>query len=690
MLHPAQKTAAFLGSRPLESLGFMSLCFTDSDKVDGAMSSNGARVQPNSKALEEFFQFLQYQLRLEAETCLESAEDLEVSEEGGLWQSFRTWVQPNLGKKEKWMPFHTVLGAHELFIVEHIHHNKELPWDEKRRFLAMFVFRAHCRSNVFREAQLPLMLQERFWRDPLGQFADNGPVTRSMLQYRRKTRQPLQTSAFLAIPERLCPDDDENLARNVAMRTRTLLEVAENVWPIVHNEKLTSLEKFQEISKTIQAGRRLGDTWSKMLMVSIDIAYPKLQLLESTCDVGVGAVKALQRLFSDGQKEDPRDLLGHATRAANSSKAAAAQNFWRLLNKVESLCQKHFAHLPLILDQVCTPVAQLSAVTLQVQLCEWRQFLDFLSKAGNAPGDEVQEDDVPPSEPSKKMRRIKGKQTVDEGPVDLQELSTLGVNGVAESRDSDDEMPLSSIRAEAGKAEKADANAQAGRLSSEDAYLQAAQQALGQLEAKVASSRQAVQEQELKVKRCKTEQEEAAHQAVEAMRKSREADEALSSTEIETSKCEYLLTASHIKMEVLKEMYGKLEEEQAKLSDGKDEVFDTLPALPKDSYMLPRLASAAKARMAHLERLMRELEKEADADDTAREPHEDQHAEFIRQGSIHMQQRAKAREAANKAIEAMRIAQERCKEERETLAELRLQVQLAEAQVLSLKQIMDS
>lgn len=59
-------------------------------------------------------------------------------------------------------------------------------------------------------------------------------------------------------------DDDENLARNVAMRTRTLLEVplpatnfhrwsdtaihqvAENVWPIVHNQNLTSLEKFEE------------------------------------------------------------------------------------------------------------------------------------------------------------------------------------------------------------------------------------------------------------------------------------------------------------------------------------------------------------------------------------------------------------------------------------------------------------
>jgi len=608
---------------------------------------------------------------MEAEGCLQ--EDLELSdaEASGFWQSFRTWVQPNLGKKEKWMPFHTVLGAHELFIVEHIHHNKELSWNAKRRFLAMFVFRAHCRSNVFREAQLPLMREEKFWRDPVAQFADNGPVTMAMLAYRRKTRHPLQTSAFLAIPERLCQDDDENLARNVAMRTRTLLEVAENVWPIVHNQNLTSLEKFEEISKTIQTGRRLGETWSKMLMVSIDIAYPKLQLLANTCDVGVGAVKALQRLFPESGKEDPRDLLGFATRAANSSKTVAAQNFWHLLNKVESMARKRFGELPLVLEQVCNS-AQLSAVTIQVQLCEWRQFLDFLSKAGNLPS--IEEEDLP--EPAKKMRRIKGKQSRDEeemiaGSLDLQDL--------------EDEMPLANMCV--GKPQP-DSNGQDGQSSEAVCFLQAAQQALGQLEAKVASTQQAVEEQQLQVKSYISDQEEATLKAVEAMRRSREADEVLTKIEIETSKREYLLTASHNKTEVIKDFHGKLEQEQAKLLDGKDEVFRALPPLPKDSKLLPRLESAAKVRIAHLESLMLELEQEADADDVAREPQEDEHAEYIQQGCTYMQERTRARDAANKAIEAMRTAQERCKDELEKLADQRLQLRLAQAQVLSLKQVL--
>ena len=43
---------------------------------------------------------------------------------------------PNIGKKEKWVPFHTVLAPHEFFVVEQIHHNKDLDWTEYQRRLA--------------------------------------------------------------------------------------------------------------------------------------------------------------------------------------------------------------------------------------------------------------------------------------------------------------------------------------------------------------------------------------------------------------------------------------------------------------------------------------------------------------------------------------------------------------------------
>ncbi|CAK9051553.1 unnamed protein product [Durusdinium trenchii] len=656
--------------------------------IHGSMSNSSSNDVPSSRALEEFFRFMQCQLRMEAEGCLQ--EDLELPErEANFWQTFRTWVQPNLGKKEKWMPFHTVLGSHELFIVQNIHHNKDLPWNEKRRFLAMFVFRAHCRSNVFREAQLPLMLEEDFWRDPVAQFADDGPATQCMLVYRRKSRQPLQTSAFLAIPERLCQDDDENLARNVAMRTRTLLEVAEKVWPIVHNAKLPSLEKFEEISKTIQAGRRLGETWSKMLMVSIDIAYPHLQLLASTCDVGVGALKALQRLFPSNSMDDPRDVLGNATRAANSSQASAAQSFWRLLAKVESLAQKRFAQLPLVLEQVSTRPGQLSAVTMQVQLCEWRQFLDFLAKAGTPDGlDEEATEEV--SGPAKKARRITGKRRADD----------IGVAPEAEHEDlpdadSEDEMPLSNICmprmhrvTQVPQVKSNGVQVVCQHESPEGAYANAAREALGQYRAKVASARNAVKAHEAQVQRSKADCEEATSQAMTALRRSSLAEEAVRSAEIETMQLEYLLQASHTKTGVTQDLYQKLDDAGAKLSEGQFEVFAGLPSLAKESSLLPRLSTAAESRMAHIESLMQELENDARAEEMAREPYVDQHAELVSRSSTALQERAAAREAVLATREALRLAQQRCQEALQQLNQQRLALQLAEAEVLSLEQLL--
>ena len=39
--------------------------------------------------------------------------------------------------------------------------------------------------------------------------------------------------------------------------------------------------------------------------------------------------------------------------------------------------RKRFESLPLVLEQVS---GEVSAVTMQVQLCEWRQFLDYLAR----------------------------------------------------------------------------------------------------------------------------------------------------------------------------------------------------------------------------------------------------------------------------------------------------------------------
>ena len=291
------------------------------------------------------------------------------------------WAPPSL--QEKWVPFHTVLGPHDFFVVTQILHNSDLPWNAWQRFVAMFVFRAHCKSTLFRQAQLPQMLQEDFWKDPLTQFADEGRMTMAMLDFRRSTRQALQTGAFLSIPQRLCADDDENLARNVARRTKTLLQIAVKVWPMLQDDGLSSAEKFRQISSTIQAAHRLGQTWTKMLMVTIDIAYPELEILAESCNVGLGAFKALRRLAPE-HKNLPRlcqQSLARMTSAANVSSSDAAKGFWSMLKQVELLARQRFSAFPLILAQVKTPPGQLRVSTVQVQLCEWRQFQEFLDKS---------------------------------------------------------------------------------------------------------------------------------------------------------------------------------------------------------------------------------------------------------------------------------------------------------------------
>merc|ERR1712096_567216 len=116
------------------------------------------------------------------------------------------FITPNLGNTERWVPYHTILGVHELFLVQSIHSQRS--WNEKQRFFAMFVFRAHCKCDVFMKVELPLMLKKEFWQNPQKAFQPGGPMEKSMLSYRKKTGNPLITSCFRIIPPRVLKDND--------------------------------------------------------------------------------------------------------------------------------------------------------------------------------------------------------------------------------------------------------------------------------------------------------------------------------------------------------------------------------------------------------------------------------------------------------------------------------------------------
>ena len=184
--------------------------------------------------LNEFIQFLMASIQIEckAHTGLDS-----LLTEGAeqMLSEVRDFVIPNLAK-DTWVPYHTVLGPHELAVVQKIHSRTD--WSEHQKFQALFTFRAHCRIEVFQEVQLPIMLKDSFWRDPCQAFIADGVMEKAMLSYRKETGKPLISSAFKMIPPRVLDDDNENLVRSIAVRSMRLLGASVKAFPIVKDSTL--------------------------------------------------------------------------------------------------------------------------------------------------------------------------------------------------------------------------------------------------------------------------------------------------------------------------------------------------------------------------------------------------------------------------------------------------------------------
>eukprot|EP00927_Polykrikos_kofoidii_P020989 TRINITY_DN20019_c0_g1_i1.p1 TRINITY_DN20019_c0_g1~~TRINITY_DN20019_c0_g1_i1.p1 ORF type:complete len:542 (-),score=127.73 TRINITY_DN20019_c0_g1_i1:100-1725(-) len=345
------------------------------------MMKKPASVKMHPASLAEFFQFLQCQIRMESKAIIGTDLALKDAKAEALWDEYEAFVKPNMGKNERWVPYHTAFGVHEFFLIESVHHRKAPGWNEKRRFLTIFVFRAHCKRDFFTEAQLPHLLKESFWKDPIGQFRPGGPLEKSMMDYRRRTGLPLQTLCFRMIPERILKDDDENLVRNIVLRTQRLLEVAERIWPVLKDSSKKASEKFNVMSEELQKARGLGETWAKMLSVCVDLAYPKYGILASQCDVGIGAQAPLRCLLEQDAIHDAGKALQTLQAEFNKSSTPSAKHFWGMLAQEEELARKKFKDLPLILEQMKSTKGKLSAVTLQVQLCEYRQFRNAIARS---------------------------------------------------------------------------------------------------------------------------------------------------------------------------------------------------------------------------------------------------------------------------------------------------------------------
>jgi len=452
-----------------------------------------------------FYAVGQCSLKMEAKHHMNRDFELKDPAAKKVWPEYEKLALRNLGSNEKWVPWHTVLGVHELFVVREVHAAKVPWWTDYHRFVAMFLFRCHCKVDLFQEVQMPHLATKAFWQDLSAGFAPGSKMEKDIAKFRSSTGKALQTSCFLIIPERLLKDDDANLIRNIVLRSQRLIDLANQLWPLVNDTKTSVNEKYDAIKEAILGVRNLGDTWVKMLMVCVDICLPKLGLLKSRCEVGVGAadpmrkllvdegllpppppprakvetglegrssnddtvkadvslragivavkrsgvqliqvtmgmagsldkayavaeelnklatkkglqrkdqevlVKKRQELFAsasfkvpklglDAKREEllkggtpePRKREGPSPSEAlmalgtriNESKAPSARHFWKLLAEVEAHGRSYFKRLPLVAAQMKTKERFISAVTLQVQLCEFRQFENYLKRSG--------------------------------------------------------------------------------------------------------------------------------------------------------------------------------------------------------------------------------------------------------------------------------------------------------------------
>ena len=207
--------------------------------------------------LSELFGFLQCQLLNEFEVCLNRTDAKRKKIKPVMWDDYEAFVIPNISR-EKWVSYHTDLGSHEAFLMTYVHSKLITEWTEKQRFLAIFVFRAHCRKEVFELVQFAQMQSAGFLEPPLTAFRYDSPMENTMLTYRRAAKAPLLSSAFRAIPPRELPDDDANLVRSIVRRTCALLSVAESIFTTLKDEKLDVSVKYKRMSDKINGTPKLG------------------------------------------------------------------------------------------------------------------------------------------------------------------------------------------------------------------------------------------------------------------------------------------------------------------------------------------------------------------------------------------------------------------------------------------------
>lgn len=372
-------------------------------RLSRVYQSPGYLAEMLSKStLPEFFQFLQCQLRMQAKMALDTEVGFEDTDAQLLWSDYQAFVSST--GADFFVPYHSVLGKHELFLGKTVHHHPVAKWDARQRIVATLIFRAHCNQDLFTTAQLPHLLGSEFWSDPLAAFSVGRALELSMLEFHqsqqsrgRKAKKegdlPLEGPLLLqahedSVKKGSTPRGDKcagvgrlGAVRRINARTQRLLRVADLIWPLLAHAEQDASATLLRIATLMEEVDGLGKTWGMTVAKDLDLARPDLGLLEAQEEIDMEALVAARCLAQDpgNSTTQGRELLLQVLHSVNSAKTGSGNHFWDLLQRVEEIGRRALYDVPSALEQLKTQRFEMSAGILQVQLCQYRRFRQSLA-----------------------------------------------------------------------------------------------------------------------------------------------------------------------------------------------------------------------------------------------------------------------------------------------------------------------
>jgi len=334
-----------------------------------------------------------------------AARDLEWRDVASCEPFMRLFLLGRCARGDKWMPWHTALGAHERYILGVV---RRLVASERDRHALTYAFSGSREIDLFEHVFRPLYDDDaspddaRLGRlvldDPAAAFARDGELHRRLLEYRRRGKR-LHTTAYSCHPPRGSSGDE--FVFYILDRTRRFVEIGHAAFDILADALDAPLrtdgpDLRARLERKLMSCREIGPTMTKMFL-----AHPRLGLLDDACAVGDGADAAFDFLYPDlAPRARPKHralLLDHLHDHIHQHCAddrLLLPRFHHMLNWVAARARRRFADsvLPDALGDT------LLKYDLQVNLCEWRKFRTavdpsrFLACGALLPADAVADD----------------------------------------------------------------------------------------------------------------------------------------------------------------------------------------------------------------------------------------------------------------------------------------------------------